>query len=86
MKKDIIKVCILFLIQCILVTLIKGFSIPLLVLFSLLLVFTYISLEDWKTGEISVRLNVTVFILATIYAIFNGFGIKTALWTSYLIC
>ena len=77
MKKDIIKVCILFLIQCILVTLIKGFSIPLLVLFSLLLVFTYISLEDWKTGEISVRLNVTVFILATIYAIFNGFGIKT---------
>lgn len=77
MKKDIIKICILFLIQCILVTLIKGFSIPLLVLFALLLLLTYISLEDWRTGEISVKLNIAVFILSVIYAIVSVFEIKT---------
>ena len=76
MKKDIILVSILFLIQCIVVTLIKGFSIPLLVLFALLGIFTYISLEDWKTGEISVSLNAIVFILSIIYAVISSIEIK----------
>lgn len=77
MKKDIVLMSITFLIQCILIILIKGFSIPLLVLFVLLGIFTYISLEDWKSGEISVGLNVIVFILSIIYAVISNLEIKT---------
>ena len=77
MRKDIILISITFLIQCILIILIKGFSIPLLVLFVLLGIFTYISLEDWRTGEISVSLNVIVFFLATVYAVISRIEIKT---------
>ena len=77
MKKDIVLMSFIFLIQCILVTLIKGFSIPLLVLFILLGVFTYISLEDWRTGEISFVLNLGIFILSIIYAVISRFEIKT---------
>ena len=77
MRKDIILMIFTFLIQCILAILIKGFSIPLLVLFVLLGIFTYISLEDWKTGEISVILNVIIFVFATIYAVISNLEIKT---------
>lgn len=76
MKKNIILIGILFLIQCIVITLIKGFSFPLLVLFTLLLIFTCVSFEDWKTGEISVGLNVAIFILSIIYAAISNFDIK----------
>lgn len=77
MKKDIILISMIFLIQCIGITLIKGISFPLLVLFVLLYLFTYISLEDWKTGEISVNLNIAVFILSIIYAFISRAEIKT---------
>lgn len=80
MRRDIIFVSLLFLIQCILITLIKGFTFPLLVLLILLGIFTYISLEDWKTGEIDIRLNIIVFILATIYAYMSVFEIKTTIF------
>jgi len=80
MKKDIIFSYIIFLIQCIVITLIEGFSFPLLVLFILLFIFTYISIEDWKTGEISVKLNIVVFIFAVIYAFISSFKIKTIIF------
>lgn len=77
MKKDIILISILFLIQCIVITLIKGFAFPLLVLLVLLFIFTCVSLEDWRTGEITVSLNIIVFILSLIYAVFSNLEIKT---------
>lgn len=77
MKKDIILTIILTLLQIVLVMAIKGFSYPLLpLLFILLGIFTYISIVDWKTGEISVALNVAVFVISVIYAFLGGFEMK----------
>lgn len=76
MKKNIILTIILTLIQIIIITIIKGFSYPLLLLFLILLIFSYISIEDWKTGEISIPLNITTFILAGLYSFFSGWNLK----------
>lgn len=80
MKKDIILLSMLILIQCILVTIIKGLSYPLLLLFILISIFTYISREDWRTGEISVKLNLMVFILAILYGVVCKSEIKTIIF------
>ncbi len=76
MKKNIILTIILTLIQIIIITIIKGFSYPLLLLFLMLLIFSYISIEDWKTGEISISLNVITFLLAGLYSFFSGWNLK----------
>ena len=76
MKKNIILTIILTLIQIIIITIIKGFSYPLLLLFLMLLIFSYISIEDWKTGEISIPLNIATFVLAGLYSFFSGWNLK----------
>jgi len=76
MKKDIILTLIFSLIQIIIIIAVKGFSYPLLLLFFILGILSYISIEDWKTGLISIALNVTTFILAGIFAFFNNSDIK----------
>lgn len=76
MKKDLILTFVLSLIQIILIIAIKGFSYPFLLLFLLLIVLTYISIEDWKTGFISIPLNILVVALAGIFAFFNSLNIK----------
>ena len=76
MKKNIILAIIFTLIQIIMITVIKVFSYPLLLLFFMLLVFSYISIEDWKTGEISIPLNVITFLLAGLYSFFSGWNLK----------
>ena len=76
MKKNIILTIILILIQIIIITIIKGFSYPLLLLFLMLLIFSYISIEDWKTGEISISLNIATFVLAGLYSFFSGWNLK----------
>lgn len=76
MKKDLIFTFILFLIQCVFVTT-KGFSYPLLLLFFILGILTYISIIDWRTGLISVELNILVLVLSILYAVFSKMPIKT---------
>ena len=76
MKKNIILMIIFTLIQIIIITIIKGFSYPLLLLFLMLLIFSYISIEDWKTGEISISLNIATFVLAGVYSFFSGWNLK----------
>ena len=76
MKKNIILTIIFTLIQIIIITIIKGFSYPLLLLFLMLVVFSYMSIEDWKTGEISIPLNVITFVLAGLYSFFSGWNLK----------
>lgn len=76
MKRDIIVSIVFSLIQFILIIAIKGFSYPLLLLFVMLGVLTYISIEDWKTGLISVSLNVVTFLTACLYAVFSGVDFK----------
>ncbi len=76
MKKDLIFTFVLFLIQCILVTAIKGFTYPLLLLFLVFGIFTYISIIDWRTGLISVELNIGVFVLSALYAFFSSMSLK----------
>lgn len=78
MKKDIIVSVVLSLIQFILIIAIKGFSYPLLLLFVMLGILTYISIEDWKTGLISVSLNVITFLTACLYVVLNGVDFKVA--------
>jgi len=76
MKKDIVLTFILGIIQLILIMAIKGFNYPLLPLFILLPILTHISIEDWKTGLISLELNIVVFILSVIYSVCIGIDIK----------
>ena len=76
MKKDIILTFIFSLIQIIAIVAIKGFSYPLLLLFFMLIILTYISIEDWKTGLISVVLNFTTLGLAGVYAFFTNVSLK----------
>lgn len=76
MKKDIILTFIFSLIQIILIVAIEGFSYPLLLLFFILFILSYISIEDWKTGLISISLNVATFILAGLFAFFNNIELK----------
>lgn len=77
MKRDFVFTFILFLIQCIFVTTIKGFTYPLLLLFLILGILTYISIIDWRTGLISVGLNIFVLALSMLYAFFSDMTIKT---------
>ena len=77
MRKDIILTFIFTLIQIALITIIKGFSYPLLLLFFMIAILSYISIEDWKTGLISIPLNVAVLIISGIFAFFNGVELKT---------
>ena len=79
MKKNIILAVIFTLIQIILITMIKGFSYPLLLLFFIVGILSYISIEDWKTGFISIPLNVITFVLAIGYAFCCGSGFKVIL-------
>lgn len=76
MKKDLTLTFIFSLIQIFIIVAIKGFSYPLLLLFLMLGVLTYISIEDWKTGLISISLNVITFILAGVFAFFNNIPLK----------
>jgi len=76
MKKDIILTSIFSLIQIITIIAIEGFSYPLLLLFLLLFILSYISIEDWKTGLISIPLNVGTFIFAGLFAFFNNIELK----------
>jgi len=75
MKKDIVLTFTFSLIQIILITAIKGFSYPLLPLFFMLGILTYISIEDWKTGLISVTLNFITLTLAGIYAFLTNMSL-----------
>jgi len=77
MKKDLILTSVLGIIGISLIMAFKGFSYPLLPLFVLFFILTYISIEDWKTGLISITLNVLTFICGGIYAFFEGVDIKT---------
>lgn len=76
MKKDIILTFIFSLIQIIMIVAIKGFSYPLLLLFLMIFILTYISIEDWKTGLISIALNVITFALACGFAFFNNMDLR----------
>jgi len=76
MKKNIFFTFIILLIQIIILIAIKGFSYPLLLLFFMLSIFTYISIEDWKTGLISIPLNILTFVLSGIYAFFTNIDLK----------
>ena len=76
MKRDLILTFIFSLIQIILIVAIKGFSYPLLLLFFMLLILTYISIEDWKTGLISISANLSTLVLSGIYAFFNNIELK----------
>lgn len=76
MKKEIFFTFIFSLIQIIIIIAIKGFSYPLLLLFCMLGILTYISIEDWKTGLISITLNVLTFIFAGVYAFFSNVSLK----------
>ena len=76
MKKDIILTFIFSLIQIITIIAIEGFSYPLLLLFFMLFILSYISIEDWKTGFISITLNVAVFIIAGVFAFFNNSDLR----------
>ena len=76
MRKDIFLTFVITFIQIILIIAIKGFSYPLLLLFFMLGIFTYISIEDWRTGLISVELNVLTFIFSGVYAFFTDIDLK----------
>lgn len=69
MKKDYLFTFIFSFIEIGLIMAIKGFSYLLLPLFLLLIVFNYISIEDWKTGFISLSLNIGILVLSVISAI-----------------
>ena len=71
MKKDYLYTIIFSFIEIGLILAIKGFSYPLLPLFLLLIAFNYISIEDWKTGFISLNLNIGIFVLSVITAIMS---------------
>ena len=77
MGKDIVLAFIFSLIQIVLITIIKGFSYPLLLLFFMLTILSYISIEDWKTGLISIPLNVAVLCISSIFAFLKGAELKT---------
>jgi len=77
MKKDIILTFIFSLIQISIIIAVKGFSYPLLLLFFMLFILTYISIEDWKTGLISITLNILTFIFSGLFAFFSNSDIKT---------
>lgn len=77
MKKKVVLISIFSIIQLILIMVIRGVSYPLLPLFILLPVLTYMSIEDWETGLISIGLNILVLILSIVYSIFIGMNIKT---------
>lgn len=77
MKKSIILAGVFSLIQILLIIATKGFSYPLLLLFLMIGVFSYISIEDWKTGFISVPLNIITFLLAGLFAFFYNMSLKT---------
>lgn len=79
-EKNIILMIVLTLIQCILITIIEGFSYPLLLLFLIIGLLTYISIEDWETGLISLPLNIAVFVLSLVYAVINFADIKTIIF------
>lgn len=70
-KKDYLYTSIFSFIEIGLIMAIKGFSYPLLPLFLLLIAFNYISIEDWKTGFISLYLNIGIFALSVMTAIMN---------------
>lgn len=76
MKKDIILTFIFSLIQIITIIAIEGFSYPLLLLFLLIFILSYISIEDWKTGLISIPLNISAFIIAGVFAFFNNLSLR----------
>ena len=76
MRKDLILTFIFSLIQIIIVIAIKGFIYPLLLLFFMLIILSYISIEDWKTGLISVSLNIITLALALGYALFSNIELK----------
>ena len=76
MRKDLILTFIFSLIQIIIVIALKGFSYPLLLLFFMLIILSYISIEDWKTGLISVSLNIITLALALGYALFSNIELK----------
>ncbi|MBP3284809.1 MAG: prepilin peptidase [Clostridia bacterium] len=71
MKFDYLFTIVFSFIEIILILAIKGFSYPLLPLFLLLIAFNYISIEDWKTGFISLNLNIGICVLAVITAIMS---------------
>lgn len=60
---------ILSIIQIIFIILVKGLAVELIPLGLILCIFTYISIRDYQTGEISIALNFTLLGLAIIYAI-----------------
>ena len=76
MKKNIILTFIFSLIQIFIILAVKGFSYPLLLVFFILGILTYISIEDWKTGLISISLNFSIFVLAGIYAFLSNMELK----------
>lgn len=76
MKKNITLTCIFSLIQIITIIAIEGFSYPLLLLFFMLFILSYISIEDWRTGFISIPINVGAFIFAVLFAFFNNIELK----------
>lgn len=77
MKKDCLFTAVFSFIEIGLILAIKGFSYPLLPLFLLLIAFNYISIEDWKTGFISLNLNIGIFVLSVVTAILNHSDIVT---------
>lgn len=70
MKKDIFLTFIFSLIQIVTIIAIKGFSYPLLLLFFMIFILTYISIEDWKTGYISISLNILTLVFAGVFSFF----------------
>ena len=60
---------IVSIIQIILIVLAKGLVLELIPLGLILCIFTYISIRDYQTGEISIVLNFMLLGLAIIYAI-----------------
>lgn len=59
---------ILSIIQIVLVILTKGLTLELIPLGVIFCIFTYISIRDYQTGEISIPLNFIILGLAVVYA------------------
>lgn len=60
---------IVSIIQIFLIIFVKGLALELIPLGLILYIFTYISIKDYQTGEISIVLNFTLLGLAVVYAI-----------------
>lgn len=85
--KDKINVLfyLIILLQGIITLYVEGSSFDFLLIFSILIVLSFISKEDWTTGYIYLKDNLLVLLLAVVYVILNKYNVRDVLFNFFVL-